>query len=244
MTQTVSNPPAPTGTTQGKICGLGDWAAVQAAAAGGAAYVGFVFAPSRRQVTPATAASLIARMRAAYGPRAPRTVGLFVNAPLSTMQAVIGMAGLDVVQLCGDEAPDAELLAALAHPIMRVLRPAPGTLAATVQADARAWRAAATRADRLAGPLAGPWGSRLLIGLDAHHAGQYGGTGRQADWSLAATLAREEPLMLAGGLTPATVAAACAHVRPWLADVSSGVETDGQKDPALIRAFLANVRET
>ena len=86
-----------------------------------------------------------------------------------------------------------------------------------------------------------PHGERLTFLLDAAVPGQYGGTGRTADWSLAAHLAAVRPCGLAGGLTPANVAAAIAQVRPWLVDVSSGVETDGVKDPAKITAFLAAV---
>src|SRR5690349_8101605 len=113
--------------THAKICGLRDWAAIEAAAEGGAALVGFVFAASRRQVAPEQAAALIARMRATYGPAAPLAVGLFVNAPLDEMVATAEMCALDVVQLCGDEAPAAGLLAALGRPVIRVLRPPAGS---------------------------------------------------------------------------------------------------------------------
>jgi phosphoribosylanthranilate isomerase len=126
--------------------------------------------------------------------------------------------------------------------VIRVLRPPAGAAAADVLALAAAWQAAAQVADQWAGRRVGPWGSRLLIGLDAAHGGRYGGTGQTGDWALAAAVAERLPLMLAGGLTPANVAAACAQVRPWLADVSSGVEAEGVKSPALIQAFLTAVR--
>ena len=81
-----------------------------------------------------------------------------------------------------------------------------------------------------------------MILLDAYHPRLAGGTGKLSDWTLAADLARKVPLMLAGGLKPGNVADAIGAVRPAAVDVSSGVETDGVKNPELIRAFLANAR--
>jgi phosphoribosylanthranilate isomerase len=58
------------------------------------------------------------------------------------------------------------------------------------------------------------------------------------DWDVAAELAKRVPFLLAGGLTPENVGAAAAQVEPWGVDVSSGVETNGQKDIEKIRAFV------
>ena len=236
--------PAPATTVQAKICGLRDTTALRAAVDGGAAFIGFVFAPSRRRIAPEDAAGLIRELRAGYGPAAPLCVGLFVNEAPAEMARIVETCTLDVVQLCGDEAPGGGLLLALGRPVIRVLRPAADATPGEVLQTAAAWHAAAVAADEQGCPVAGPWGSRLLIGLDANHGGLYGGTGQTSDWTLAAAVARQIPLMLAGGLTPANVAAACRAVRPWLADVSSGVEQAGAKDPGLIRAFLAAVRDT
>jgi phosphoribosylanthranilate isomerase len=74
--------------------------------------------------------------------------------------------------------------------------------------------------------------------VDAHKSGSYGGTGTLADWSKAAALARQRPLLLAGGLSPDNVAEAIGQVRPWGVDVSSGVETGGVKETARIEAFI------
>jgi phosphoribosylanthranilate isomerase len=73
--------------------------------------------------------------------------------------------------------------------------------------------------------------------------GPVSGSGTPADWQAARALARHTQLVLAGGLTPANVAAAIAAVRPFGVDVSSGVETaPGHKSPALIGNFVAGAR--
>ena len=80
--------------------------------------------------------------------------------------------------------------------------------------------------------------------LDKYQAGAKGGTGRTFDWRVAATVAERHDILLAGGLDPDNVRQAIEVVSPWGVDVSSGVETDGIKDPAKIRAFAAAVRES
>lgn len=73
--------------------------------------------------------------------------------------------------------------------------------------------------------------------------GAQSGTGRRADWTAAAALARRTEVVLAGGLVAEDVAEALAAVAPWGVDVSSGVESaPGVKDPARIAAFMAAVR--
>src|SRR5690349_3455983 len=93
-----------------KICGLREAAHVAAAAAAGADMLGFVFAPSKRQVTPEMAAALIRQVRQQYGAAAPLCVGLFVNEPADRIAATVATAELDLVQLCGDEPADAATL--------------------------------------------------------------------------------------------------------------------------------------
>ncbi len=83
--------------------------------------------------------------------------------------------------------------------------------------------------------------ARALL-LDAHVAGEAGGTGKTFDW---ARVPREAPLplILSGGLTASNVGRAVREVRPWAVDVSSGVEKSrGVKDPALIVEFIRSVR--
>ena len=73
--------------------------------------------------------------------------------------------------------------------------------------------------------------------LDKYERGKLGGTGNTFDWSIASRLSNCYPLILAGGLTPKNVHQAILEVKPWGVDVSSGVETNGQKDNDKIISF-------
>ena len=198
-----------------KICGLREPRGLDAAIAAGADFVGFVFAPSRRRVTPEEAAALRRRVP----PRGPATVGVFVDEPPATVRAVADVVGLDFVQRCGAEPPEADW----GRPVLRAIR-----LRRRVP-----WRRLETWTSR---------GARLLV--DSFTPGAFGGSGELGNWAVAARLAQRQPILLAGGLRPENVGAAIAAVRPWGVDVSSGVETDGEKDPAKISAFIAQARAT
>ncbi len=73
---------------------------------------------------------------------------------------------------------------------------------------------------------------------------QLGGTGVPFAWEIVAGVARERPIVMSGGLTPANVGACVRAVRPYAVDVRSGVETEGRKDAEKMRAFVRAVRET
>lgn len=207
-----------------KLCGMRRVEDVLAAAEAGADLVGLVFAPSKRRIQPTVGRSVVDALSALR--RRPLVVGLFVNAGIDEIQEIAEHVSLDAVQLCGDEPPGYE--DALTLPVYRVLRLYPGE----TFSDARA------RASRYFERARPP---RALV-IDAHVPGQYGGTGTVADWELAARLAREFPVVLAGGLTPENVARAIETVRPAGVDVSTGIETDGLKDPVKMRAFVAAAR--
>jgi phosphoribosylanthranilate isomerase len=74
--------------------------------------------------------------------------------------------------------------------------------------------------------------------LDTASEAVYGGSGRTMDWTVARDVAARLPIVLAGGLTPENVSEAIGVVRPWAVDVSTGVETGGQKDGEKIGAFV------
>ncbi|MBK8050925.1 MAG: phosphoribosylanthranilate isomerase [Anaerolineales bacterium] len=207
-----------------KICGITNLSDALTASAAGADYLGFILHPKSpryiapeaiRTVTDGVRARLPASMR-------PRLVGVFVNTGTEQVIETVAACGLDLAQLHGDESP--EEVVALAGRGYKALRPQ--TLDQALAGAEAYWRYGV------------PDGPRLLV--DAYHPESYGGTGMQGDWAIAETLAQRYPgLLLAGGLTPASVGGAVAAVRPWGVDVSSGVEVKpGKKDHAKIRTFV------
>lgn len=211
---------------QVKICGLTTLADATLAAESGADLLGFIFYErSPRAVSPQAVCDIVAGLREGLGELTPRLVGVFVNWTPPRVAETLDTCGLDLAQLHGEEGPEA--LSALVGRAYKSLRP-------RSLAEAKA----AAHDYLTATPVAGP---DLL--LDAYHPNLRGGSGAVGDWQLAAGLARQCRLLLAGGLTPGNVAAAIAQVRPWGVDVASGVEAaPGRKDPALVRAFVAAIR--
>ena len=203
-----------------KVCGLRGLADVQACISGGADAIGLVFhASSPRHVTIEEAVVL----SHAASPFVT-VVGLFVDAPLDQVRETARSCRLNVIQLHGEESP--EYCSALRndYPVLKAarLRDQDSVLALGRYHDCV---------------------DALL--LDAYVAGQAGGTGHSFDWSWfnAARESVDEPLILAGGLTPDNVAAAIARTHPYAVDVSSGVESEpGIKVPSKILRFLMNLQ--
>jgi len=143
-------------------------------------------------------------------------VGVFVNEPADAINAVAAQVGLGAVQLHGDETP--ELLDALVSPVVKAV-------------------------GRIDADTARRWPSRVRLLVDADERVQRGGTGIKADWAAAAVLARQRPIVLAGGITPENVGDAVLTVQPFGIDVSSGVEdAPGIKNPEKLRALFEALR--
>ena len=212
-----------------KICGLRSADDVRVAARAGADYVGMVFVPNRRRRIEPDAARIITDELRTGDLEGPKSVGLFGDQPLDEVRDTIAVAGLDYAQLCGDESLD----------YCRAVLESAGVIKALhVSDDARPGAIADVANEIDAFTAAG-----CTVTLDSQVAGLHGGTGQSFDWRIAAQLAAGgRRFILAGGLTPDNVAEAVAIVHPWGVDVSSGVETDGAKDHAKIRQFVANAR--
>jgi phosphoribosylanthranilate isomerase len=200
-----------------KICGINDAVAFDTAIEAGADWVGFnFFPPSPRYVLPAQAAAL-----SAQSPGGPPRIGLFVDPTPDTIAATLDTMRLDILQLYG----------VLDLPALRARFGLP------------IWHAIgiATAADL---PVVSGGADRLLLeAKPPPDATRPGGNAARFDWSLSGWTS-PAPWILAGGLTVDNVAEAIRTTGAQAVDVSSGVErTRGVKDPALIRAFIANARK-
>ena len=199
-----------------KICGIRNLEDARFAAQSGADAVGFVFwYMSPRRVDPELAAAITAEL-----PESVLRVGVFVDAPRDEIERVSRQVGLDLLQLHGEEPPEA--LEGLSRPALKAVRVGPRFKAEEALRYSKAAQGIVVDT-RLPGETLMP-----------------GGTGVPFDWSLVANLAKQVPfLMLAGGLSPTNVAQAVRAVRPDAVDVSSGVERmPGRKDPERVKAFI------
>ena len=216
-----------------KICGIQSREDALAAAAAGADFIGLVFVPKRRRRLEVEAAAEIVRGLRADIARPPKTVGLFADQPFEEVAGAINSCKLDLVQLCGRESPDycRRVMLETEARVIKVLHvPATETAGGDAEIEAR---------------LRDYQDTGCRVTLDRLVEGLQGGTGQSFDWAVAAELSRKGyEFLLAGGLTPNNVGQAVAQARPWGVDVSSGVETDGRKDPGKIRAFIQNARDS
>lgn len=206
-----------------KVCGLSTRETVDAAVAGGAAFVGLVFfPPSPRAVTPDEAAALAAPL-----PDDVRSVALMVDPDDGLVETVARVLAPDLIQLHGQETPArvAAIRAKTGTPVMKAIH-------VTEAADLEATAGYEDVADWLIFDARPPKGATLP-----------GGNGRPFDWTLLAGRVTTLPWMLSGGLTAETLAEAVRVTGAATVDVSSGVEsTPGVKDVRRIRAFLNAAR--
>lgn len=172
--------------------------------------IGFVFAKSRRRVTKDQAQHLKSMLKPSI-----RSAGVFTDAPISLIKELVQENIIDIVQLHGNETADyiEEIKSILSCPIIKAIR---------VDSMETILKAQKLRCDYLL--------------LDTYIPGEMGGSGITFNWNIIPP--EIKPYFLAGGLDSSNVKSALSNCRPYGIDVSSGVETNGLKDPDKISAFI------
>lgn len=201
-----------------KFCGCAKPQDVERAADAGADAVGLIFAPSPRRVGMREAAEIARAMPPAITP-----VGVFANPTYDDVARFGDLFDEHYVQLAGDESP-AFVSSLGARAIKTIAVNERGETAGSVARRGEAYASA-------------------LLLFDTKSPAALGGTGRTFDWRSIAAVARARRIIVAGGLTPGNVGACVRMLRPFGVDVRSGIERDGRKDRALMRAFVDAVRE-
>lgn len=202
--------------TRVKICGITSLEDALTAVEAGADALGFVFfKESPRHIFPEQASRIIEQL-----PPFVQLVGLFVNEQAATVNEVVDLCRLDLVQLHGDESD--EFCQQIRRRVLKAFR----VRSLTCLDPIRDY------------PVAGYL-------LDTFSPSFYGGTGLSFNWEIAAeAVKRHQRIILAGGLTPDNVAEAIRQVRPYGVDVSSGVESaPGKKDHQKVREFIRTAKE-
>jgi len=202
--------------TRIKICGLTDEETALSASRAGADFLGFVFAPSRRRLTPERASVIIRVMHQLE--KRPLLVGIFADTPPDEVNTIARNCQLDLVQLCSRE--DNTFISRIELPVIKVIHIGPKTTSDEVQQEIMA----------MAGASIYLLDSALL-----------GGSGQLFNWEVAREVCRQRRVIIAGGLDSENVGQLIREIRPWGVDVSSGVETDGRKDPGKIKKFIGAV---
>lgn len=199
-----------------KLCGIRRDEDVQYANEFLPDYIGFVFAESKRRITPRQAEILKSRLNIKI-----KTVGVFVNEPLSAMERYKN--AVDIIQLHGDEDESYILKLKEIFPKKEIWR------AVRVRTAEDILSAEQLSADKLL--------------LDSFSKDAYGGTGKTADWSVIKNTVIKKPFFLAGGLNADNIEQAVSEVNPFGVDISGGIETNGFKDRGKISEIISIIRK-
>ena len=195
--------------TQVKICGIKREIDVEYINKYLPTYAGFVFAGTKRKLSPELAASLCRLTDSRI-----KKVGVFVNEEYENLLNIANACKLDVVQLHGDET----------HEYVQKVK----------NAGYEVWKAFRTQDSSIFKEIEKYNADKYL--LDTYVKDEYGGSGITFDWSI---IKNGENIILAGGLTGDNVNDAIAIAKPYCVDVSSGIEDEfGYKDEQKIREFM------
>ncbi|MGE7882245.1 phosphoribosylanthranilate isomerase [Bacillus sp. NPDC094077] len=198
-----------------KICGITDVETAKSACEYGADAIGFVFAESKRKITPERAKEIIGEL-----PANVLKVGVFVNESVEVIQKIADECGLTHVQLHGDEDN---------HQIRRLNIPSIKALGVTSESDMQ---------------NAQTYEANYVL-FDSPKEKFHGGNGKTFSWESLAYMPKElrKKTILAGGLNVLNIEKAIRNVQPYMVDVSSGVETEGKKDIEKIKQFIQKAKE-
>lgn len=197
-----------------KICGIKSLADVNIVNKFQPDYIGFVFAPSKRQITVEIAKQLDKSLN-----RQIKRVGVFANNSFEEIKHITQNISLDIIQLHGDE--DSEFISNL-----RILN-LPIWQAIKIQSKEDLSLAKNSQAD--------------MILFDTYKQKSLGGTGTSFDWNLIQNF--DDDFVLAGGLNEQNIIRAIRTVNPHIVDISSGVENQYGKDEVKVKALLELVRK-
>lgn len=196
-----------------KICGIRRFEDIEIVNKYKPDYIGFIFAESKRKISFETAKKLSDSLAEGI-----KTVGVFVNAPIDEVNKAVCVAGLDVVQLHGDETEE---------------------YIEKLNVDCEIWKAVRVRSGEDIFDIKGV--DRIL--LDKYTDSEYGGMGERFDWAKVGAVKTEKPIILAGGLNSGNVIEGIKTFKPSCVDVSSGVETEDFKDEEKTKEFIEIVRK-
>lgn len=179
-------------------------------------YAGFVFAKSKRKVSSCEAKELAKSLDPSI-----KKVGVFVNEPLSSLVIISEEAGLDMIQLHGDEGEDyiCEAKRVTGKEIWKAVR-------VRTAEDIR--KAQELSVDKLL--------------LDSFSEGSYGGTGKTMNFEVLGQTEIRKPYFIAGGLTVENLPEIIKEIQPYGIDISSGIETQGRKDREKMMQIMQCVR--
>ncbi len=217
-----------------KICGVRDGDTAHVVASAGADYFGVVLVEGvRRQLSPFHAQEVVRDFRIRsrdhrvkrLRQKVTQVVGLFRNQDARWVNRTARQVDVDYVQLNGEE--DEAYMRAMWKPVIRQVR---------VKSE---WSR-----EELSDLVDHHLSQDRIVLLDRYDEDQPGGTGKMFDWSMAEEIANREGVLLAGGVHPQNVKSAVEQVTPWGVDVSTGVETDGDKDHEKIRLFIEAAKST
>jgi phosphoribosylanthranilate isomerase len=211
-----------------KICGITEEETLRSIAEEGLSIdqLGFVFAPSRREVSPREWGSLASAL-----PAQTKAAGVFVNPTLERIAQVFDYAPLDIVQLHGEETPE----------FCQDVRRRFGCAVTKVFSIRAEDDKEDSRLDAYAGAVD-------YVLLDTACGAQTGGTGKTFDWQRIPPYQMWSrrygiPLLVAGGLHADNVTELLMRYTPDGVDISSGAETDGRKDMKKIRVIIERMSQ-